>query len=150
MQEREHAEHTQHKLEPLDLEKCRIKFHVKKSLYVHVHVHVHVQCMCDISCMWPPVQPIPSPAPPTPLLPASPATSVGSPAHSTITPEENEAYLRTHHELQKYLPLLNRMMNRQLKKEGEDAHKSEQYMKLKSLHSLLQDDKKRWVRALFV
>ena len=89
-------------------------------------------------------QPVPSPAPPpTPLLPASPATSVGSPAHSSVTPEENEAYLRTHHELQVYLPLLTRMMNRTLKKEGEDAHKSEQYMKLKSLHSLLQDDKKR-------
>ena len=35
------------------------------------------------------------------------------------------------------------MMNRMLKKDGEEAHKSEQYMKLKSLHSLLQDDKKR-------
>lgn len=37
-------------------------------------------------------------------------------------------------------------MNRMLKKDGEDAQKSEQYMKLKSLHSLLQDDKKRYVR----
>ena len=99
----------------------------------------------SISCFLP--KGVPSPAPPTPLLPASPATSVGSPAHSTVTPEENEAYLRTHHELQNYVPLLTRMMNHMLKKDGEDAQKSEKYMKLKSLHSLLQDDKKRYVHV---
>ena len=93
-----------------------------------------------------PSQPVPSPAPPTLLLPASSATSVGSPTHSTVTPEENEAYLRTHHELQMYVPLLNRMMNR-MTKEGEEVQRSEQYMKLKSLLSLLQDKKKRCVRV---
>ena len=101
------------------------------------NVHVHV-CTCGS------LQPAPSPAPPTPLLPASPATNVDSPApHSMVTPEENEAYLRIHHDLQKYIPLLSRMMNKIVKKEGEDAQKSEQFLKLKSLHSLLHDEKKR-------
>ena len=106
------------------------------STFTCVYVHVSVVFLS---------QPVPSPAPPTPLLPASPATSVGSPTHFTVTLEENEAYLRTHHNLQMYVPLLNRMVNRMTKKEGEEAQRSEQYMKLKSLHSLLQDSKKRYV-----
>lgn len=70
--------------------------------------------------------------------------SVGSPAHnSTVTPEENEAFLRIHHDLQKYVPLLTRMINRLLKKDGEEAQKSEQLTKMKSLLNLLQDDTKR-------
>ena len=84
---------------------------------------------------------MPSPAPATPLLPASPATSVGSPAPA-MTPEENEAYLRKLGELQRYSPLLQRMLTK-LSKDSEDKKRSDQYMKLRSLYNLMQDTNRR-------
>ena len=88
------------------------------------------------------LQVAPSPAPPTPLLPASPITGVGSPTQPTMTPEENEAYLRKLGELQRYLPLMSRMLNR-LSKTPPDERRNDQYLKLRSLHNLLQDTNRR-------
>ena len=86
------------------------------------------------------LQPIPSPVPPTP-----PATSgIGSPAtQPAMTPEENEAYLRKLGELQKYIPLMSKWISRLSKDDRKDDRKSDQFLKLKSLHNLLQDNNKR-------
>ena len=96
----------------------------------------------SLSLFFSPSQPVPSPAPPTPLCPTSPATSgIGSPAtQPAMTPEENEAYLRKLSELQKYIPLMSKWIN----KLSRDDRKSDQILKLKSLYNLLQDDKKRF------
>lgn len=56
-----------------------------------------------------------------------------------MTPEENEAYLRKLGELQKYIPLMSKWISRLSK----DERKSDQFLKLKSLHNLLQDNNKR-------
>ena len=98
-----------------------------------------------IVCAIEPFQSVPSPAPPTPILPASPATTLGSPASQpTMTPEENEAYVRKLQELQKYVPLLTRMLDRLKKQQPmEDNKRSDQYVKLRSLYNLLQDQNKR-------
>ena len=86
------------------------------------------------------VQGVPSPAPPTPLLPASPATSgVGSPAQQpSITPEENEVYMRKLAELQKYIPLLQKWISKLAKED-----KNNQLPKLKQLYNLLSSSNKR-------
>lgn len=91
-----------------------------------------------------PLQPVPSPAPPTPLLPASPATSgIGSPAQQPLmTPEENEAYLRKLNELQRYTPLLSKWINRLSQSQG-DNRRNDQYVKLKSLFNLLNNEQRR-------
>ncbi|XP_064392740.1 mediator of RNA polymerase II transcription subunit 15-like isoform X2 [Halichondria panicea] len=83
---------------------------------------------------------VPSPAPPTPLLPASPATSgVGSPAQQpSITPEENEVYMRKLAELQKYIPLLQKWISKLTKED-----RNNQLPKLKQLYSLLSSNNKR-------
>lgn len=88
--------------------------------------------------------PVPSPAPPTPLLPASPATSgIGSPAQQPMmTPEENEAYLRKLNELQRYAPLLNKWITRLSQSHG-DNRRNDQYVKLKSLYNLLSNEQRR-------
>lgn len=84
-----------------------------------------------------------SPAPATPILPPSPAAAVNSPAQQpSMTPEENEAYLRKFNDLQGYIPLLERMLSRVIRQTTDDR-RNEQYQKLKSLHSLLQDNLKR-------
>lgn len=84
-----------------------------------------------------------SPAPATPILPPSPATAGNSPAHQpSMTPEENEAYLRKFQELQMYVPLLERMLTR-VTKQPNDDRRNDQCTKLKSLHGLLQDNSKR-------
>ena len=89
------------------------------------------------------LQPVPSPAPPTPLLPASPATSsIGSPAQQPLmTPEENEAYLRKLNELQRYAPLLNKWIARL--SQSQDNRRNDQYVKLKSLFNLLNNEQRR-------
>ena len=91
----------------------------------------------------PPTQPVPSPAPPTPLLPASPATcGIGSPAQQPMmTPEENEAYLRKLNELQRYTPLLNKWINRL--SQSQDNRRNDQYVKLRSLFNLLSNEQRR-------
>lgn len=88
-------------------------------------------------------QPVPSPAPPTPLLPASPATcGIGSPAQQPLmTPEENEAYLRKLNELQRYAPLLNKWIARL--SQSQDNRRNDQYVKLKSLYNLLNNEQRR-------
>ena len=94
-------------------------------------------------------QGVPSPAPPTPLLPASPATSgVGSPAQQpSITPEENEVYMRKLAELQKYIPLLQKWISKLTKED-----RNNQLPKLKQLYSLLSSSNKRfkmWLSAVY-
>eukprot|EP00731_Ephydatia_muelleri_P023523 Em0015g1106a len=69
-----------------------------------------------------------SPAPATPILPPSPATAGNSPAHQpSMTPEENEAYLRKFQELQMYVPLLDRMLSKS--SPCKTLHKCEQALK---------------------
>ena len=58
-----------------------------------------------------------------------------------MTPEENETYVRKLTELQRYIPLLSKWLNK-LKR---DEKKSDQYQKLKNLNSLLQDSNRRCV-----
>ena len=90
------------------------------------------------------LQPVPSPAPPTPLLPASPATSgIGSPAQQPLmTPEDNEAYLRKLNELQRYTPLLSKWITRLSQSQG-DNRRGDQIVRLKSLHNLLNNEQRR-------
>ena len=59
-----------------------------------------------------------------------------------MTPEENEAYLRKLGELQRYLPLMSRFLNR-LSKAPLDERRNDQYVKLRNLHNLLQDTNRR-------
>ena len=85
-------------------------------------------------------QPENSPATPSEPLPSALPTASGScPAHATPTSAENEeaVYLRTHRELQAYLPLVSHMMSHIRKKK--EGVKSQQYSKLKSLEYVLQD-----------
>ena len=56
-----------------------------------------------------------------------------------MTPEENELYVRKLGELQKYIPLMSKWMN----KLSKDGRKSDQFLKLKSLYNLLQDNNRR-------
>ena len=56
-----------------------------------------------------------------------------------MTPEENEAYIRKLGELQKYIPLLSKWIN----KVSNDDRKGDQYIKLKSLFNLLRDSNRR-------
>lgn len=68
---------------------------------------------------------------------------LGSPAQQPImTPEENEAYFRKFGELQRYIPLLARMLTKLSKQQGDDR-RSDQYMKLRNLYNLLQDQSRR-------
>ena len=100
-------------------------------------VHVYV-------CMSLHLQPVPSPAPPTPLLPASPATcGIGSPAQQPLmTPEDNEAYLRKLNELQRYTPLLSKWITRLSQSQGENR-RGDQIVRLKSLYNLLNNEQRR-------
>lgn len=56
-----------------------------------------------------------------------------------MTPKENKAYLRKLGELQKYIPLLPKWIN----KLSKDHRMSDQFHKLKSLFNLLQDNRRR-------
>ncbi len=56
-----------------------------------------------------------------------------------MTPEDNEAYIRKLGEMQKYIPLMSKWMN----KLSKDDRKSDQFLKLKSLYNLLQDNNRR-------
>ena len=120
---------------------CAIMVHINWDIILNCYLHfcthlylVYIQTQ---------QQPVPSPAPPpTPLFPASPATSIGSPAQQpSMTPEENEAYVRKLSEYQKYIPLLQKWIQRL----GKDEKKGDQYGKVKSLLSLLQNDQRRYV-----
>ena len=59
-----------------------------------------------------------------------------------MTPEENEAYLRKLGELQKYVPLMSRMMSN-LSRTAPDEKRNDQYLKLRSLYNLLHDTNRR-------
>lgn len=58
-----------------------------------------------------------------------------------MTPEENEAYLRKLNELQRYAPLLNKWIARL--SQSHDNRRNDQYVKLKSLYNLLNNEQRR-------
>lgn len=80
-------------------------------------------------------------SPSTPWNPSSMAA--GSPGQPAMPPEANEAYIRKLQELQPYVPLVARMIDKLNRQQGDDKTKSEQYLKLNSLYSLLTDKNKR-------
>ena len=69
--------------------------------------------------------------------------AAGSPGQPAMGPEANEAYMRKLQELQVYVPLVARMIERLNRQQGDDRTKNEQYLKLNSLYSLLNDKNKR-------
>ena len=82
-------------------------------------------------------------SPSTPWNPSSMA--VGSPGQPAMPPEANEAYMRKLQELQPYVPLVARMIEKLNRQQGDDRTKTEQYLKLNSLYSLLTDRNKRLI-----
>ena len=73
----------------------------------------------------------------------------GSPGQPYMTPEANEAYMRKLQELEVYVPLVARMIDRLKRQQGDDRANSEQFVKLNSLYSLLTDKNKRYVCMLY-
>lgn len=63
-----------------------------------------------------------------------------------MPPEVNEAYMRKLQELQKYVPLVARMIDKLNRQQGDSSTKNEHYMKLNSLYSLLTDQSKRYLK----
>ena len=62
---------------------------------------------------------------------------------SAISPEENDAYVRKLQELQPYVPLVAKMIEKFNRQQGDDETKTERSRKLVSLYSLLTDTNKR-------
>ena len=81
-------------------------------------------------------------SPSTPWNPSSMAAN--SPGQPAMPPEANEAYMRKLQELQVYVPLVARMIDRLNKQQTDDRTKNEQFIKLNSLYSLLTDKNKRF------
>ena len=71
----------------------------------------------------------------------------GSPGQPTMAPEANEAYMRKLQELEMYVPLVARMLERLKRQQGDERTNSEQFQKLNSLYSLLTDKSKRYVHV---
>ena len=81
---------------------------------------------------------VPIPSPNTPWNPNSPAHA-GSPSQPVVPPEANAAVLNKLQELQPYVPLLARMIDRLEKTLNDgDKTKNDQYVKLNSLLNVIQ------------
>ena len=77
------------------------------------------------------------PSPSTPWNPNSPARAQ-SPSQMQAHPEANAAVLNKLQELQPYVPLLARMMDKIEKGHQGDKTKNEQWVKLNSLYNVIQ------------
>ena len=60
-----------------------------------------------------------------------------------ISPEENYAYMRLIQDLQPYVPLLARLIEKLSHQQGDDEKKTEQYLKLNRIYSILTDRNER-------